>query len=232
MKILIYVYPGITMLDAIGPYEVLRNLEGVDIRFVAKKRGAITADSQLTSLSAPWSIKDIHAAEVLIVPGSTIAFLRETKDKKVLEWIRKIDQGSLHTMGVCTGAHILAAAGLLEGREATTHWKTMGMLTDAGAIPVQERYVESGKYLTAAGVSAGIDAALYLANLLQGKTAAQAAQLAIEYDPAPLFNAGKVVNCSEEVVKLAEQRLEADARKDLSLWQKMRHFKTLRKLKK
>ena len=232
MKIVIYIYPGLTVLDAIGPYEVLRNVEGVEILFVAKKSGKIKADSHMLQLVANYSIKEVHKADVLVIPGSTIGFLREAKDKKVLEWIKKIDRTTQKTVTVCTGSIILAATGLLAGLQATSHWKPIKMLEEYGAVPVNERFIEQGKYITAAGVSAGIDMALYLVNLLKGATAAKAAQLAIEYDPQNMFQSGNVMDASEEVIALAEKRMEEDARKDLSLWQKIRHVRTLRKLQK
>ncbi|MEO1438395.1 MAG: DJ-1/PfpI family protein, partial [Bacteroidota bacterium] len=135
MIIVIYIYPGMTMLDAIGPYEVLRNMEGAEIKFVAKKKGEITADSQMIHLNAKHSIDEIQSADILLIPGSTVGFVREMKDKKVLDWIRAIHATTQKTVTVCTGSIILAATGLLKGKKATSHWKPIDLLAKFGAIP-------------------------------------------------------------------------------------------------
>ena len=221
-----------TMLDAIGPYEVLRNVEGANIKFVAKEKGEITADSQFVHLNAKYGIQEIARADILLIPGSTIAFLREMKDKEVLQWIPQIDATTQKTISVCTGSIIMAAAGLLKGKKATSHWKPIKLLEKFGAITVRERWVEEGKIITAAGVSAGIDMAIYLVQLLKGEKAAKAAQLAIEYDPKPMFNAGNFLEAEEEVIQLSEKIMEHDARKDLSLWEMLKNARTLLQIKK
>lgn len=232
MKILIYLYPGMNLLDAVGPYSVLRNLEGADIKFVGKKKGDISSDSHFAQLKAQYSIKEVRQAEILIIPGSPLTFLREAKDKKVLEWIRAVNETSHTTLGIGSGSIILAAAGLLKGLEATSHWKTREILSDHGAKPVNERFVEQGKFLTAAGGSAAIDVTLYIANLLKGQNEAKAAQLVMAYDPAPMFNTGNPDNAEEEIIQLAEKQMNLEAGKDLSWWQKIRNSKSLKKLKK
>ncbi|MEO1586085.1 MAG: DJ-1/PfpI family protein [Bacteroidota bacterium] len=231
MKIIIYIYNGMTMLDAIGPYEVLRNLPGIEIQFVAKQKGEITADSQVVHLNAHHSIQEIQKADILLIPGSTISFIREMKDQEVLNWIKMIHETTQKTVTVCTGSLILAATGLLEGLPATSHWKPLQLLAQYGAIPTYERMVETGKIITAGGVSAGIDMALNLAARLKGETLAQAAQLAIEYDPQPPFSSGSLKTASPEVVKLAEKQMEKDARKDFNAWEILKHAQTLWKLK-
>jgi Transcriptional regulator containing an amidase domain and an AraC-type DNA-binding HTH domain len=232
MEIVIYIYNGMTMLDAIGPYEVLRNIKGANIKFVSKTKGEITADSQFIHLNSKFSIDEISKADILLIPGSTIAFLREVKDKKVLNWIKKINETTQKTVTVCTGSIILAATGLLDGKKATSHWKPINLLADYGAIPIRERVVEEGKFITAAGVSAGIDMALYLVNILKGELAAKAAQLSIEYDPNPMFQSGNYLKAKPEVIKLSEKIMEIDAKKDFSIWEMIKNAKTLIKLKK
>ena len=222
MKIVIYIYNGMTMLDAIGPYEVLRFLKKADIKLVAKKKGKIISDSKVVHLEAQYSIEDIDKADILLIPGSGLAFVQKAKDKKVLDWIRKINKTTKKTVTVCTGAVILAATGLLKDKQATTHWGAMKMLEKYGAKPVHERYVEQGKFITAAGVSAGIDMAIYLVHLLQGEKSAKAAQLAIEYDPSPMYNSGNAQACDPEIRKLAEKQMEATAMHELSLWDKIK----------
>ena len=222
MKIVIYIYNGMTMLDAIGPYEVLRNLKKADIKLVAKKKGKIIADSKVVHLDAQYGIEEIDQADILLIPGSGLAFLQEAKEKKVLDWIRTINATTQKTVTVCTGSVILAATGLLNGKDATTHWGAMKMLAKYGANPVHQRYVEQGKFITAAGVSAGIDMAIYLVHLLQGEKSAKAAQLAIEYDPAPMYHSGNVQTCAPEIKKLAEKQMEAMALHELSFLDKMK----------
>lgn len=222
MKIVIYIYNGMTMLDAIGPYEVLRSLKKADIKLVAKKKGKIISDSKIVHLDAQYGIDEIDKADILLIPGSGLAFLQEAKDKKVLDWIRKMNETTQKTVTVCTGSIILAATGLLKGKAATTHWGATKILASYGANPVHERYVEQGKFITAAGVSAGIDMAIYLVHLLEGEKRAKAAQLGIEYDPAPMYNSGNAQTCDPEIKKLAEQQMQATAMRELSFMDKLK----------
>ena len=231
MNIIIYVYNGMTMLDAIGPYEILRYIKGVNIKFVSKEKGEITADSQFVSINSKYSIDDISSADLLLIPGSTITFIKEMKDKKLLNWIRKIDATTQMTLTVCTGSIILSATGLLIGKKATSHWKPINLLSEFGAIPVRKRIVEEGKYVTAAGVSAGIDMAIFIVNKLKGEKAAKAAQLSIEYDPKPLFNSGNYLKADKEIIELSSKIMTNDAKNDLSLWEVLKNSKTLLKLK-
>lgn len=232
MNVVIYIYNGMTMLDAIGPYEVLRNVKGVHIKFVSKAKGEIVADSHYIHLASKYSIDEVAKADILIIPGSTIAFVREMKDQKVLKWIRDINTTTQKTVSVCTGSIILAATGLLENKKATSHWKPIQLLKQFGAKPTRERIVEEGKFITAAGVSAGIDMALCLVDSLFGEKEAKAAQLAIEYDPKPMYDSGNFSEAEESVIQLAERNMERDARKDFTLWEMMKNFRTLIKLKK
>ncbi|MEL7004162.1 MAG: DJ-1/PfpI family protein, partial [Bacteroidota bacterium] len=128
MTIVIYIYNGLTMLDAIGPYEVLRNVKGAEIKFVSKEKGEVTADSRFVHLNTKYGIDDIKRADILLIPGSTIAFIREMKDKKVLNWISEIDKTTQRTVTVCTGSIILAATGVLKNKKATSHWKPINLL--------------------------------------------------------------------------------------------------------
>lgn len=232
MDIVIYIYNGITMLDAIGPYEVLRNIKGSNIKFVSKQKGEITADSKFIHINSKYSISEVSKADILLIPGSTISFLREMKDKEVLNWIKKVNDTTSYTVTVCTGSVILASTGLLKGKKATSHWKPINLLSQYGAIPTRERVVEQGKFITAAGVSAGIDMAIYLVNKLEGELAAKAAQLSIEYDPKPMYQSGNYLNAEKEVIELSEKIMEIDAKKDFSLWEILKNAKTLIKLKK
>ena len=231
MRIVIYIYEGLTLLDAIGPYEILKTIKGVSIQFVAKQKGLIMADSQFVSLEANYGIDEIHSADLLVIPGATISFIKEMKDKAVLNWIRKIDQTTQKTVSVCTGSLILAATGLLQGKQATSHWKTINLLKRYGVNPLRQRKVEAGKYVTAAGVSAGIDMALFLVDELAGATAAKAAQLLVEYDPKPMYESGNYLKAEKKVIDLSEKILKFDARKNLTQWEVIKFMKTLLKLK-
>jgi transcriptional regulator GlxA family with amidase domain len=128
----------------------------------------------------------------------------------MLAWLRAIDATTQLTTSVCTGSLLLGAAGLLRGKRATTHWAQFESLAAHGATPVSERYVQDGKYRTAAGVSAGIDLGLALALELHGKAVAEAIQLGIEYDPAPPLDAGNAQRVDpslrERVYKFAHRR--------------------------
>lgn len=231
MTIAILIYNGMTFLDAIGPYEVLSQLPNVEIKFVAKKRGEIKADTGFAFLKAKYNFKDVLEADILLIPGSTIAFLQVMKDEKTLEWIKTIDKTTEYTTTVCSGSVILAKTGLLSGLRATSHWKTVPLLEEFKITPVRERVVKDGKYITAAGVSAGIDMALFLCDELVGEDKTKAIQLVIEYDPKPLYSAGNFENCNEETIQLATKKLKETAKKDLSYYQMFKNRKLLKKIK-
>ena len=232
MKIVIYIYNGITMLDAIGPYEVLRNMRDAEVYFVAENKGEIKADSDFVHLNAKYDINEIESADILLIPGSAITFIREMKNKKVLNWINKIDKTTKWTTSVCSGSIILAATGLLKDKEATSHWKPIDLLKDFGVTPKHERIVKQGKYITAAGVSAGIDMALYLSNEIVGEIETKAIQLVIEYDPNPIYDSGSISKASNKVIKMAEVKLTKDAKKEIGLMDLLKSGKTLMKIKK
>ncbi len=207
MKINILLYEGMTALDAIGPYEVLRNLPGAEVCFVAQEIGPVLTDSKVLSLVATHNFSTARPADIVLVPGGTAGTFAAAKNEAILAWLRKSDTTSQWTTSVCTGALILGAAGLLKGLKATTHWAARSELAGYEAEYVAERFVEQGKIITAAGVSAGIDMALYLAGKLSGDTVAQCIQLAIEYDPQPPFNAGSFLKAPSHIVKMAQATL-------------------------
>ena len=187
----IYVYDGMFSLDALGPYQVFRSA-GLKTFLIAKKKGNITMCNGLT-IAVDKSIDEVTQLDVLLIPGGADATARQTIDAEVLNWIQKIDQTSIYTTSVCTGAWILGAAGLLQGKEATTHWyRAEEMLTKYGADFEQKRWVRDGKYWTSAGVTAGLDMSLALVNHLFGKEYTQAVMLDLEYDPKPPIQGGSV----------------------------------------
>ena len=206
MDIACLVFEGITALDIVGPYEVLARLPGAEVRFVAKEAGPIRTDNKVLGIVADHAIAAMNSADVLVVPGG-FATANLEHDQDLLEWIRAIDATSTWTTSVCTGSMLLAAAGLLEGKKATTHWASLERLREYGAIPTSERVVEQGKYVTAAGVSSGIDMALTLAARIAGDDIAQAIQLSIEYDPQPPFDSGSVAKAPRAVLDLVTAAL-------------------------
>jgi transcriptional regulator GlxA family with amidase domain len=201
MRIAILIFDGLTALDAIGPYEVLSRLPGAELRFVSKEPGQKRTDTGALGVQADLAIADVPGPDVVLVPGGE-GSRPLMRDSEVLEWLRVAHESSTWTTSVCTGALVLGAAGILDGKRATTHWAFLDRLSELGAEPVTERVVEDGKVITAAGVSAGIDMALTLAARIAGNEVAQAIQLGIEYDPQPPFDAGSPSKASPEVIEL------------------------------
>ncbi len=206
MEIAILLFDGITALDAVGPYEALAMLPEASVRFVAPETGVKrAARSGALALVADHTLADVPHPDVVLVPGGPgEADIR--KDERVLDWLRSAHETSRWTTSVCTGALTLAAAGVLDGVEATTHWSSMDDLAALGAKPVHDQVVVRGKVVTAAGVSAGIDMALRLAQLEAGDDIAMAIQLILEYDPQPPFDAGSPDKAPPRVLELIERR--------------------------
>ena len=207
MEIAIPLFDRFTALDAVGPYQVLAGLPGAQVRFLGPEAGPVRADNRMLTLVAEAPYEDFPAPDVLVVPGGmgTRALLQ---DERLLDWVRGVHETSRWTTSVCTGSLVLAAAGVLDGLKATTHWMVMELLGELGAQPVSDRVVEQGKVITAAGVSSGIDMALTLAAHEAGPEVAQAIQLAIEYDPQPPFDAGSPDKAPPEIVDLVRKVME------------------------
>jgi putative intracellular protease/amidase len=201
MNIAILLYDRFTALDAIGPYEVLSRLPGARVTFVAQKPGPVRTDNGMLTILAERAIDELATPDILLVPGGP-GEVATRAGGPALEWVRAVHDTTTWTTSVCTGSLILAAAGLLDGRRATSHWLALEELGRLGAEPVAERVVFDGKIVTAAGVSAGIDMALALAASIAGGHVAQAIQLGIEYDPEPPFDAGSPAKAPAEVVEL------------------------------
>ncbi|MEU3455546.1 DJ-1/PfpI family protein [Micromonospora sp. NPDC006766] len=189
MQIAVLLFDRFTALDAVGPYEVLGRLPGARTVFVADQAGPVTTDTGSLALCATATLDEVTHPDVLVVPGGPGQIARMT-DTRLLDWLHAVDAGTTWTTSVCTGSLLLAAAGLLAGRRATSHWLALEQLPTFGALPTPERVVVDGKYVTAAGVSAGIDMALALAGRIAGDAVAQLVQLGIEYDPRPPYSAG------------------------------------------
>lgn len=201
MQTAILIYPGLTALDAIGPYDVLSRLPGMEMVFVAATRGEQRTDQGSCALVADATLDEVTEPDIVVVPGG-FGVRRLMDDAAHLDWVRAVDEHTTWTTSVCTGALLLGAAGLLRGIEATTHWASYATLESTGAIPTSRRVVPVDKVVTAAGVSAGIDMALWLAGQLQGDDVAKAIQLSIEYDPQPPFDTGAPDKAPAELVEL------------------------------
>jgi transcriptional regulator GlxA family with amidase domain len=201
VRIAILIFDRLTALDAIGPYEVLSRLPGAELRMVAKRAGAKRTDTGALGIEADLALAELPDPDVVLVPGGA-GSRALVGDPEVLDWLRAAHQRSTWTTSVCTGSLVLGAAGILDGKRATTHWAYLDQLRDLGAEPVAERVVEDGKVITAAGVSAGIDMALRLAARIAGDDVAQAIQLGIEYDPDPPFDSGSPSKAPPELVEL------------------------------
>lgn len=202
MQIAILLYEHLTALDAVGPYEVLSRLTGAEVVFVAERRGPVRCDTGRLALVADAELAEVAAPDVLVVPGwSGAPQTALLSPGPVRDWLRATDECTAWTTSTCTGSVLLASAGLLTGRRATTHWLAVDRLAAYGAVPAGERVVVDGKYVTAAGVTAGLDMALALAAELAGEPAAQAIQLGIEYDPQPPFDAGSAAKAPAEIVR-------------------------------
>lgn len=202
LQIAIPLFPEFTALDAVGPYEVLQRIPTFDITFVGHVRGEVRSENAMLGLSADATFEEVPEPDVIVFPGG-LGTRRLERDQRVLEWIRQAHTGTRFTTSVCTGSVVLGAAGLLRGLTATTHWSCYRDLSAHGVEPTPERVVEhlDRRIITAAGVSSGIDMALRLTELLADRTAAQAAQLMIEYDPQPPFDCRSVAKSDDTVMK-------------------------------
>jgi transcriptional regulator GlxA family with amidase domain len=199
MQIAILLFEKLAAQDAVGPYEVFRCVPGWEVEFVGLETGEVRSEGGL-GLIVDRSLDQATEADVVLVPGGrgTDALLG---DETVLSWLREIDKSTKWTASVCTGALILGAAGLLEGKRATSNWLALDDLRKYGADAVGGRWVEDGKTITAAGVTAGLDMALHLVGREAGPEVAQAVQLGIEYDPDPPFDSGSPEKAPPEIVE-------------------------------
>ncbi|MFF5072393.1 DJ-1/PfpI family protein [Micromonospora olivasterospora] len=208
MQVAVVLYPGFTALDVVGPYEVLGRLPDVEVVFVAERTGLVRNDLGSLLIEAMATLDDVTSPDVVLIGGGP-GQSAQMSDGPLHRWLRDVDRTSAWTTSVCSGALILAAAGLLTGRRATTHWAALDMLTEFGVTPSRDRVVIDGHYATAAGVSAGIDMALTLAGLISGDDVAQTVQLIIEYAPEPPYHSGSVDSAPATVRKSAIEILTA-----------------------
>jgi transcriptional regulator GlxA family with amidase domain len=201
LQVAIPVFDQLTALDAVGPYEVMQRIPALDIVFIGHALGQVRTENRMLGVSVDATFEDVPEPDVIVFPGGVGTRPLQT-DHRVLEWVRHAHATSLFTTSVCTGSLVLGAAGLLDGLTATTHWSWYDQLAVHGATPTSQRVVQhlDQRIITAAGVSSGIDMALRLVELLFDATAAQAAQLMIEYDPQPPFDCGTMAKSNEVVV--------------------------------
>jgi transcriptional regulator GlxA family with amidase domain len=200
MEIAILIYDGLAALDAVGPYEVMRNVPGWEVRLVAAEKGEVRTEDGTLGLIADHARDEVNAPDVVLVPGGR-GSRPLMADDSLLTWLRDVDRTTRWTTSVCTGSLLLGAAGLLEGKRATSNWLVLDALRRFGADPVGGRWVQDGKLITAAGVTAGIDMALHLVSLEAGPEVAQAVQLGLEYDPDPPFDSGSPEKASPAIVE-------------------------------
>jgi transcriptional regulator GlxA family with amidase domain len=206
VRIAVPLFPQFTALDGIGPYEVLQRIPGIDVVFVGHQRGEVRTENGFLGVVRDATFEELPDPEVVVFPGG-IGTRPLMHDERVLGWLRTAHRTTTFTTSVCTGSLVLGAAGLLDGLTATTHWAAYDTLGTTGALPIAERVVEhlDRRIITAAGVSSGIDMALRLVELLVDRTAAEAAQLMIEYDPQPPFDAGSVARAGDTVTARAAE---------------------------
>jgi transcriptional regulator GlxA family with amidase domain len=203
MRIAIPLFPGFAATDAIGPYEILARLPKADLRFLSLDGGVIHADTGFLGV-ATAPLASLPTPDIVLVPGAINRYLPLT-ESRFLDWLRAADTGSTWTASVCTGALLLGAAGILRGKRASTNWMDRDLLAGFGAKVQAQRVVFDGKYVTAAGVTAGFDMALALAARIAGEDLAMAVQLALEYQPEPPFDAGSPERAPPHIVNRVRQ---------------------------
>lgn len=199
MRVAVLLFDRLAAQDAVGPYEVMRCVPGWEVTFVGTRKGEVRAEGGL-GLQVDRTLGEVDEVDVVVVPGGR-GSEEVAGDEAVLSWLRRVDERTRWTTSVCTGSEILGAAGLLDGKRATSNWLFLDRLPDYGAEPIGGRFVEDGKLITAAGVTAGIDMALHLVGREAGPEVAQAVQLGIEYDPDPPFDAGSPEKAPAAIVE-------------------------------
>ncbi|MFI1209764.1 DJ-1/PfpI family protein [Streptomyces sp. NPDC020802] len=207
----ILLFNGYSMLDPTGPAEILSRMPDATVTMIAEQRGPVRTDTGDVALVAERSLAEVGRLDVLLVSGGGNRGMAEAlENQTLLDFIREAHRHTVWTTSVCSGGLLLAAAGLLKGRKAAVHWAAAEQLEKRfGVTYVSQRYVRSGKIITSAGVSAGMDMSLYLASLIAGEDTARAIQLAVEYDPQPPFDSGNAAEASDELKRRALELLSA-----------------------
>lgn len=208
MEVAILIFDGMTILDAVGPYEVLSRLPDVGVTMVATERGSKRSDLDSLAIETDALLSETPRPDVVIVAGGTRGVAAAVKDAAILDWVRSAHETSMFTTSVCTGALILGAAGLLEGREATTHWRALDLLGGFGAIRRGGRVVRDGRIVTSGGVTAGIDMAFFLAEEIAGARLADAVRLSMEYQLEERFGDADPERAPESVQRCVAEELK------------------------
>jgi len=198
MVIGMVLFPALTQLDLTGPYEVFVRMPGTKVLLIAETLNAVKSDKGL-SILPDITIAEAPQVDILFVPGGNGVF-EAMQSKVMMTFLQKQASGAKYVTSVCTGALVLAAAELLNGYKATTHWLSLKLLALFDIEVVEERVVVDRNRITAGGVTSGIDFGLYLAALLYGEEQAKEIQLMLEYNPQPPFNAGSPKTAGEEIV--------------------------------
>ncbi len=202
MDIAIAAFENMAALDAIGPFEVLAHLPGAAVHWVGREPGVVRSEEGSgVGINVDKRFEDVPTPDIVVIPGGR-GELALRGDERFMRWLKTAHESTTWTTSVCTGSLLLGAAGLLEGKRATSHWLALDLLPGFGAEPTLERVVVDGKIITAAGVSSGIDMALTLAAEVAGPEVAQTIQLGIEYDPQPPFDAGSPFKAPQAYVEL------------------------------
>lgn len=217
MRLSILIFDGMTTLDAIGGYEVLSRIAGMETEFVGRTKGIVAADTRRLGLLAFRDFSEVTSTDILYVPGGPGGIPLE-KDEEFLEYVRKLDRTSTWTVGICNGVALLAAAGLLKGQKATCNWFFRERIRQWGVEFVPERYHREGKYITGAGVSASIDTGFFLTQIIAGEAFARTVQLGLEYYPSPPFSEKSPAEAPAEAAEII-QRIEASGGRDQLLRQ-------------
>lgn len=216
MRVAALLFDKLTVLDIVGPTEVVSWIPDVKIVWVGKEKGPVKAVPTGLTVTVDHTLNEVSSADILMIPGGP-GVRRLIEDEVHLDWIRQIHDTTTWTTSICTGSLLLGAAGLLNGLTATTHWNATQMLATFGATYSEDRVVPQGKIVTSAGVSSGIDMALWLMGQIVGDKAAKAAQLCIEYDPQPPYDSGAPSKASSDVVAHARETVQEMVSKSLSI---------------
>lgn len=188
LTIVFVLFPNLTQLDFTGPLQVLSRLPGASVYLAAKTMAPVSTDAVLT-LNPTCTFTDCPPADVICIPGG-FGVDDAIRDEELMAFVKREGARAKYVTSVCTGAFVLGAAGLLNGKRATTHWAYHDELEKVGAVPVKKRVVRDGNLITGGGVTAGIDFAFTAAAEIAGEDVAKAIQLGLEYDPGPPFDAG------------------------------------------
>jgi putative intracellular protease/amidase len=214
MRLTILLFDGFTALDVVGGYEVLANVPGIELEFAAAEHGVVAADTGRLGMFAYRRFDQLVSTDILYVPGGP-GIAAALEDQALLDCICRLDATSQWTVSICNGAELLGAAGLLAGRRVTTNWFARSRVAAYGAVIETARFHRDGKLVTGAGVSASIDAGLFLAGLLAGEATARLIQFGIEYFPDPPFG-NDTPDAQPEAAKAILRRIEHAAAQRLA----------------